>query len=73
VPHTFVTCLLRPSIRWLCPLIVALSYARRVGGYELGLGADMPWGRLAGVSAAVRCARATVLISIGGREAPIRR
>jgi hypothetical protein len=32
----------------MCPLIVALSYGRRVGGYELGLGAGMPWGRLAG-------------------------
>jgi hypothetical protein len=32
----------------MCSLIVALSYGRRVGGYELGLGAGMPWGRLAG-------------------------
>jgi hypothetical protein len=30
-------------------------------------GADMPWGRLAGVTAAVRCARAAVSGRTGGR------
>jgi hypothetical protein len=52
------------------PLIVALSSGHRVGGYELDLGADMPWYRLAGVTAAVRCARAVVLISVGGEWLP---